>query len=259
MTVVGCIQARMNSSRLPGKVMLPLDGNPVVQHVVRRVSSAINIDKTVVATSEEPHDGILELDAAREEYAVYRGSEEDVLGRMRDAASARDADIVVRITADCPLVSPRVIDYIVECLLEDEDLDWTSNILEQTFPTGMDVAAFTFDSFDSVAQRATEPHQREHVVPYYREHPDEFDYRNVPSSEVFEESWLVDRDDLRLTLDKALDYELLLNVYRGIDYDDIISITDAVRYIDEHNLADINEDLSHHSVWERLDIDDPAI
>ena len=102
MKVVPVIQARMGSSRLPGKVMLPLNCDHVLEHDVRRVASADRVDEVVVATSEEKQDDIVERYAEREGAHVHRGSEDDVLGRMYEAASERDADVVVRVTADCP-------------------------------------------------------------------------------------------------------------------------------------------------------------
>jgi spore coat polysaccharide biosynthesis protein SpsF len=108
--------------------------------------------------------------------------------------------------------------------------------------------AFTFESFKEVEEASDERHHREHVTPYYRENPDEFDLYNVTSDEVFEEEFLHDRTDLRLTLDEADDYELLRRIYEGVEYDGIIDVTDAVRYVDEKRLSEINQHVEQKKV-----------
>lgn len=247
MKTVAVIQARMGSTRLPGKVMLPLDGEPVLAHDVQRIETATRVDETVVATSERTADDIVARYAERAGATVFRGSESDVLGRMYGAASEAGADVVVRITADCPLVAPTVIDAVVDTL-STEGFDYASNTAERTFPRGLDVEAFGFDSFERVDAEATEPHHREHVTPYYREHPDVFETGNVTSEEVFEEARLVDRTDLRLTLDEADDYELLRAVYEGVPFDGVLPFGEAVGYVDEHGLGDTNATVEQKEV-----------
>ena len=247
MKVVPVIQARMGSSRLPGKVMLPLNCDHVLEHDVRRVASADRVDEVVVATSEEKQDDIVERYAEREGAHVHRGSEDDVLGRMYEAASERDADVVVRVTADCPLVSPDQIDYAVGKLLGG-GFDNVSSIVERTFPRGLTTEAFTFESFSEVEETSDEPHQREHVTPYYYENPGEFELYNVTSDEVFDEEFLHNRTDLRLTLDEADDYELLRRIYEGVEYNGTMEIPDAVRYVDEEGIGEINQHVKQKKV-----------
>jgi spore coat polysaccharide biosynthesis protein SpsF len=239
MNVVAVIQARMGSSRLPGKVMLPLASEHVIIHDVSRVDAAQQVDETVVATSTKTQDDIVTRYASRGGASVFRGSESDVLGRMLGAAREADADIVVRVTGDCPLVAPEVIDAIVERLLETE-ADYVSSGLERTFPRGLGAEAFTFDSFETVGRKASKPYEREHVTTYYQEYPDQFDIENVESTAVFHDERYHDRTDLRLTLDEADDYELFRRVYDGLDWTGIIDVRDAINYIDEYDLANIN-------------------
>jgi spore coat polysaccharide biosynthesis protein SpsF len=233
------IQARMGSTRLPGKVMLPLAGDHVLTHNVRRVSAADHVDNVVVATSEQTADDIVARYAARAGADVHRGSESDVLGRMYDAARNADADIVVRITGDCPLVDPDTIDEVVSRIV-DGNAEYAANITERTFPRGLDVEAFTFESFERVHEEATEPHHREHVTPYYREDPDRFTTESVVSADVFDKPQFQNRDDLRLTLDEADDYEVLRKIYENVPFDHILPTREAIRYADENDLMSLN-------------------
>ena len=244
---IAVIQARTGSTRLPGKVMYPLDGQQTIAHVVDRVRSANEVDETLVATSTEPSDDVLEEYVPRFGAEVLRGSESNVLSRFERAVEQYDPDVVVRVTGDCPLVSPRFIDAIVDRIRTD-DIDYVCAGLDRTFPRGVTCEAFTADSFDRVTKAAREPRHREHVTPYYREHPEEFELYNFRSSALFDEEWLQNRTDLRLTLDEADDYHLLETVYREIDYKGILDVRDAIRYIDENGLATINQDVEQKSV-----------
>jgi spore coat polysaccharide biosynthesis protein SpsF len=245
--VVACIQARMGSSRLPGKVMLPLDGSHVLEHDVRRVAFADSIDQIVVATTDKKRDDIITRYAQRVGASVYRGSEDDVLERMYEAANEHNADVVVRATGDNPLVSPDFIDTAVEELL-DSEVDYVSAHLERTFPCEVTVEAFTFESFSEIEAASDQPHQREHVTPYYYENPDDFNLHNVTSDDIFDKEYLRDRTDLRLTLDEADDYELLRRIYDEIEYDEIVDLAEAVEYIDQNELMEINQHVSQKSI-----------
>lgn len=240
MSTVAIVQARMGSSRLPGKMMLPLDCTPVIQHIVRRVQRTSTVKRVVVATSGHQRDDILARYGRRAGADVFRGDETDVLARMHEAAAEVDAETIVRICGDTPLMPPEVVDAVVT-RLRRADVDYASTMTPRSFPRGIDVEAFTRRSFDEVAERATEPHQREHVTTYYREHPDEFDLANVESREVFEDSDLHDRTDLRLTLDVADDYEVIQKVYRNVEFDDVVPFQEAVRYVDERDLGELND------------------
>lgn len=236
---VGVIQARMGSSRLPGKMMMPLDGIPTITHMVRRVKEVASLDTVVVATSDQTQDDILTLYAQRSGAAVYRGAEDDVLGRIFNAASQYDPDIVVRLTGDCPLLSLDCVDAVVSTLIRT-DADYVSTVLERTFPRGFGAEAFTFSSFKHVETDAQEQYEREHVTPYYREGTGNFDTVGVTSDSVFDADKYCDRTDLRLTLDEAPDYELLNTVYEGVQFDDVLPARAAIDYIDKHGIADTN-------------------
>jgi spore coat polysaccharide biosynthesis protein SpsF len=227
--------------------MLSLANRTVIEQVVSRVKTASTITDVVVATTDTTADDIVYRYGTRAGASVFRGSESDVLNRMYTAASRSNADIVVRITGDCPLISPDVVDEVVNCLVET-GVDYCSNIQRRTFPRGLDVEAFTFESFETIHEVASEPHHREHVTPYYHENPEQFDHANICSNQVFDEPWMEDRGDLRFTLDEADDYEVLREIYENVPFEEILDVRDAVQYTDEHDLMSLNEDVAQKTV-----------
>jgi len=249
MKVVAVIQARMGSSRLPGKVMLPLAGEHVLTHDVRRVNAADTVDETIVATSTGQQDDIIATYGVHAGATITRGSETDVLGRLFQAAREADANVVVRVTGDCPLVVPKAIDAAV-ARLRETGADYASTTIERTLPRGLGAEVFTFDSFKTVADAATEAYEREHVTPRYYEHLDEFDVESVTSAAVFDAKRYRDRTDLRLTLDEAADYELLRRIYEGIEWSGIVDIRDAIDYVDDEGLSEVNVDVEQKSYRE---------
>lgn len=247
MQITAVIQARVGSTRLPGKVMYPLNGKSVLEHVVKRVQATNHITNVVVVTSTEPQDDVIHRSASRYGAHVIRGSESDVLDRFTRAAEQYEPDIIVRVTGDCPLIDTQTIDTVVNRIMETES-DYITNILDRTFPRGLDVEAFTKESFERVQKEATELRHREHVTPYYRENPDQFILENVTSNNVFDEEWMQNRTDLRLTLDEAADYEVLRRIYENIPYKNTLPIRKATRYVDEHKLMNINESVIQKQV-----------
>lgn len=244
---VGIIQARMGSNRLPGKMMLPLAGTHTLQHIVHRVKAAETIDTVVVATSDLSQDDILEQYASRSGAAVYRGSEDDVLGRMYEAATEYEPDVVVRIAGDRPLLPPACIDTVVRRVIQ-KDVDYASNVLTRTFPRGFEAEAFTYESLKGVEKRSNQPEQREHVTPYYRSKPPEFVCSNITSEDVYDSPTLQGRTDLRLTLDEAPDYELLRRVYDNVQFDEILPANRAIEYIDQNDISNINSDVEQKTL-----------
>lgn len=209
--IVAIIQARVGSTRLPRKVMYPLGGQPALEHVITRTGHAGHISDVVVATSTEPQDDVIAQYAPKFGAQVVRGSKSDVFSCFETAIEGFGQDIVLRVTGDCPLISVEFIDAAID-RIRTENVDYVCAGLDRTFPCGVTCEAFTADSFDRMTDRANEPRHREHVTPYYREHPDEFDLYNHQSSEIFEEARFQNRTDLRLTLDESADYQLLETV-----------------------------------------------
>lgn len=247
MRISTIIQARVGSTRLPGKVMYPLDGRHVLDHVVTRVDSCEFVDDTIVGTSINSPDDVIERYASAFGAEVVRGSESDVLARFEAAIEAYEPDIVVRVTADCPLLSPEFIDVAIK-RIRDHGVEYVSAGIDRTFPRGITCEAFDVESFKRVRSNASEPHHREHVTPYYRENPEEFRLFNLTSNTVFDEPWLQNRTDLRLTLDEPADYRLLETVYREVEYDEVLDIRDAIKYIDQNGLGTTNQNVKQKSV-----------
>lgn len=172
------IQARMGSSRFPGKVLEELSGRPMLWQVVNRVRRARNVDRVVVATTDQPDDDPIARLCANEGIGCFRGSEPDVLDRFYQAARANGADAVVRITADCPLIDPAVIDKVV-ARFDRGDCDYVCNTIRYTYPDGLDTEVFSFAALEKAWREANKPSEREHVTPYLR--TDEFSTANVES------------------------------------------------------------------------------
>lgn len=207
--VVAIIQARMGSTRLPGKVMLPLCGHSVLAQVIARVEAASGVERVMVATTVSPLDDIVAAEAARCGAAVFRGSADDVLARYHGAALAAGAHTVVRITADCPLTDPELLSAMLTRFRERsaaaQPLDYLSNGLARSYPRGLDIEIISFAALARCHAEASRPHQREHVTPYIYEHPELFAieaYVGTP-----------DRSAHRWTLDTREDWELIRAVY----------------------------------------------
>ena len=168
MKTVAIVQARMGSSRLPGKVMRRVGGRPMIDLVLARLSAARSIDGIVLATSTGAENDALATHVRGLGFAVCRGSEDDVLDRYYQAARTHAADVVVRITGDCPFVDPEVVDRIVADL-RDSGADYASNVAPPTYPDGLDVEAFSFAALERAWREAADKRDREHVTPYLRE------------------------------------------------------------------------------------------
>ncbi len=198
--VVAVVQARMGSQRFPGKVLRPLSDATVIDWVVQRARLATSVDEVRIATSYETADDALVEHCRSHGFAAVRGSLNDVLDRIHGAAAAAGADHVVRITADCPLIDPGVIDRVVATHLA-RHLDFTATQLpaphRRTYPIGLDVEVATAAALDQAWSRATSQHQREHVMPYLYQEQDRFDIEVVESS--------VDAGDVRWTIDTPAD------------------------------------------------------
>ncbi len=192
------VQARMSSTRLPGKVLREVSGRPMLWYVVERVKRASAVESVVLVTSDRPEDAVL-LERAKEwGIGGYAGSLEDVLGRFADAARVFEPEAIVRITGDCPLLDPGVVDRVCESL---GDADYCSNVHPRTYPKGLDCEVFPRAALERAQREATTPYEREHVTPYLWEEPGRFAVRNVEND--------VDLSGERWTVDEPEDFEML--------------------------------------------------
>jgi glutamate-1-semialdehyde aminotransferase/spore coat polysaccharide biosynthesis protein SpsF (cytidylyltransferase family) len=201
---VAIIQARMGSSRLPGKTLAEVAGRPLLWHVVRRVRWARLVDKVIVATTDRASDNSIAEFCERESISFFRGSEEDVLDRFYRAAESEHADVVVRVTADCPLIDPVVIDKVI-ARFQQADCDYVSNTLRYTYPDGLDTEVFAFAALERAWREARKHSEREHVTPYLR--AGKFRTANLESDAP------VSPNKFRWTVDHACDLQFVRAIY----------------------------------------------
>ena len=210
------LQARMTSTRLPGKVLMDVAGRPMLAQQLRRLTRCRNIDEIVVATTVNSTDDVVAEVARAEGARCFRGSEHDVLQRYVGAAEDADADVIVRVTADCPLIDPAETDRVVESLVAAPDgCDYASNVVRRTYPKGLDTEAMFMDTLRRVHRLAQSTVNREHVTSYIVENPDRFLIKSV---EDFENN-----SNLRWTVDWPEDLELVRRIY------DLVELNAAYR------------------------------
>lgn len=207
------IQARMGSSRLPGKVLLPLNGRPVLEYVVRRSAAAARVENVVVATSDHSEDDAIEEWCRKNSVDCVRGSSDDVLARYLLAEQLFPCENIVRVTADCPLVDPGIIDAIL-ALHCQAGADYSSNVVPPTFPVGFDAEAVRTFTLKKVSESAILKSHREHVTLYIREHVSDFTVVNLESG--------LSKIDARLTLDRPEDYQALKTLFEHFSSDEML-------------------------------------
>ena len=207
MNVLCVLQARVSSSRLPGKVLLPILGEPMLARQVERIRQAERIDAITVATSDQPSDDAIDAMCAELGVDCYRGSLDDVLDRFYRAAGPYGARHVMRLTGDCPLTDPRVLDALVEVHVDGDD-EYSSNVVERTYPDGLDAEIFTMRLLEQAWREATSPDEREHVTPFM--------YRTGPPLRRGVLRDRVDRSGLRWTVDYPEDYAFVSRVFESL-------------------------------------------
>ncbi len=229
------IQARTNSRRLPGKVLIPIIDKSLLAHVIERVKRATLVDQVIVATTTRPEDIAICKIADEAGVDFFAGSEEDVLDRYYQTTLRFGADIVIRITADCPLLDPYIVDKIVRRHLEGGS-DYTSNTLHRTYPDGLDVEVFSFGALKRAWSNSTLTSEREHVTSYIWKNSKEFQLTNVDNCK--------DLSALRWTIDEERDLRFVEEVYRhlyrkeGIFYmEDILYLLDKFPYLSKINCS----------------------
>ncbi len=206
MKIIVIIQARMGSTRLPGKVMKDLYGKSVLAHEIERVKQSKIIDDIVIATSTHNKDDIIEKEALYIGVKCYRGSEDDVLSRYYYAAKENHADVVIRITSDCPLIDPNVLNEMIQfynCNKYDIVTNGGSDLSKRTYPRGLDIEIFNFKVLQEAFLNATEKYRREHVTPYI--------YENTEKIYYYQNS--IDYSKYRWTLDTEEDWKLIETIY----------------------------------------------
>ena len=203
------VQARLGSSRLPGKTLADIAGRPLLAHVVERAAAIPGIATVVLATTLSPADDKLEAFARISGIRWVRGSEDDVLDRFCLAAHAAQAEAVVRITADCPLLDPIVSGRVLaEYVARRPGVDYVSNVHPPTYPDGLDTEVFSVEALEVAAREARRPSEREHVTPYLWGHPERFRLANIECED--------DRSEYRWTVDTRADLEFVRQVFEAL-------------------------------------------
>jgi spore coat polysaccharide biosynthesis protein SpsF len=245
----------MGATRLPRKVLMDIAGKPMLARVVERAKRAKRVDMVAVATSLEPQDDAIEALSREMGTPCYRGSLHDVLDRYYQAARKFSADVVVRLTADCPLIDPGVIDQVLgaffgmdespDHLQKEPAWDFAANRLpppwSRTFPIGLDTEVCTFAALERAWKEADRPHQREHVMPYLYENQGEFRVLQIHHDP--------DYGHLRWTVDTAEDLEFVRQVYASFQGKDDFSWLDVLALVQNRpDLAAINAGVRHKSL-----------
>lgn len=223
--IIATIEARLASTRLPGKVMLPILGKPMLERMVERLRGSYLITDIVIATVEGCYE-IIDL-AMNIGVGWWGGPEYDLLSRVLGAARCFDADIIVELTGDCPLIDPAMVDKVIADYLLG-GADFVANNLEYTAPRGFDVRVFSTEALARVGALTQDAADREHVSLYMWEHPDEFTCRNVRTEGI-------DPRLYRLTVDTQADYDVICKIFEALyptkpDF----TLFDVIRYLDAH-------------------------
>jgi len=230
--VVAIVQARMGSTRLPGKVLKNLAGETMLARVVGRLHRSNRIDDVLVATTDESTDDAIVDECRKLSVRVSRGDQDNVLDRYFNAAKFVSADVIIRITSDCPLIDPQITDKTVQAFL-DSSPDYAANTIVRTYPRGLDTEVMSMNALARAWQEARKPYEREHVTPYIIEHPDEFKILSVSGDQ--------DYSAHRWTVDTPEDLEFVRAVYDRLKSKAMFSWRDILDLLDhEPELFELN-------------------
>ena len=201
----------MASTRLPGKVLLELEGKPFLWHVVNRLGQAKKVDEIILAISDSKDSDVLAEFAENNKFKYFRGSENNLLERHYLTAKNFGADVIVRIPSDNALLDPKIVDSMVEKHL-NSDADYTSNVLEETFPVGLHTEVFNFSALEKAYNEVKDgdEYEKEHATPYIYRHPEMFKLQSVTADGKLR------RPDIRLTTDKENDFKLIVEIYKNL-------------------------------------------
>lgn len=225
MKIVATIEARMTSSRLPGKVLMLGDGVPLLKHLITRLEAVPSLDSIVLATTVNTSDAPLVAFAEQQNLQYYRGSEDDVMLRVIEAAESADAEVVVEITGDCPIIDPEIVEQTVRMFLSHE-ADYVSNCCIRSYPDGMDTQVFGLETLKRSAAMTNDSLDHEHVALHIRNHPEIFSHVHLVSPP--ELHW----PELGLTLDEEDDYKLITKIIKHFgEANRYFSCLDTVRLL----------------------------
>jgi len=242
MNIVAIVQARMGSTRFPGKVLEMIGDMTMLGRVVQRVQRAKSLSQVLVATTILQADDTIVAECDRLGVSVFRGEEQDVLDRYYRAAQNERADVIVRITSDCPLIDPVVIDQVIGAF-QTKICDYASNTLEQTYPRGLDTEVMSMEALSRAWSEASAPHQRVHVTPYLYQNPGLFRLASVKAdADYSQHRWTVDMPD---------DLEFVRRIYECFDGGSEFSWREVLTIVQSHpELAEMNRHVRQKNLEE---------
>lgn len=240
--IIAIVQCRISSTRLPRKILLDLNGEPIIKHVADRLKKSKKIEKIIIATTFEEEDDEICKWCDKESLEYFRGETENVLSRYYHCANNFKATNIVRVTSDCPLIDPKIIDKTIELFIK-EKLDYASNNLKKTFPHGMDVEVFTFKALEVAYINATKTIEKEHVTQFIRQRPEQFKLNNFSSNK--------DLSDIRVTIDEKEDLILIKKIVGTLGKEvDCEGIADL--FLEFPELKKINENAKKsHNIYNK--------
>lgn len=239
--ICAIVQARMGSSRLPGKVLAMILRKPMVWYVVNRLKLSKKLNEIILSIPDSKENNVLEQFAKSNKIKCFRGSEEDVLSRYYETAKKFKSDTIVRITSDCPLIDSEIVDKVVEEHLQSKT-DYTANVLKRTYPRGLDVEVLTFEALEKSFKEARTKAHREHVTLYIREHPEKFKRVSVENEKDF--------SHFRWTVDRRGDLEFVREVYKRLyKGGKIFLMAEIIKLLkEEPELLEINKNIKRKKI-----------
>ncbi|MCX6169736.1 MAG: glycosyltransferase family protein [Ignavibacteriales bacterium] len=245
--ITAIVQARSGSTRLPGKILKKIYNEPILWHVVNRLSYSKLINKIIIATTDLAEDDQIQEFCEANKFLFYRGSSEDVLSRYFNAAKSFEAKIIVRITSDCPVIDYSIVDRMLEIFIFENrlnKLDYLSNVLPRTFPRGLDTEIFTFAVLERTYNEANQVYEHEHVTPYIYNHPAQFAIKNFSNEK--------DYSIHRWTVDTQEDFNLIEEIYKSLyEKNKIFLFEDILKLFEEQpDLIRINQNIQQKRIGE---------
>ena len=235
------IQARVGSNRFPGKVLKTIEGKPMIWHVINRAKKVSRVQQIVLITTEKEEDNELEEIAKEHKILFFRGDENDVLNRHYQCASIYKADHIIRVTGDCPLIDPVIVNNILDFYLEN-NYDYVSNTINPTFPDGLDTEIFSFNALKNSNENAIFPSEREHVTPFITNNTTKFKTYNFKNKNNL--------SFLRWTVDVESDLEFIRKIYEKMKPDYIFSTNQVLDIIKQFpELVQINKGIQRNEGW----------
>lgn len=247
MKVVCLVQARVGSTRLPGKILKEICGKTILHHEIDRLKKCKEIDEIVIATTDKEDDDKIVNEAKKLSVKYFRGSENDVLSRFYYSAKENNADIIVRVTSDCPCIDFEILDKMLiyfKDKYKEKQIDYLSNTINRTYPRGYDIEIFTFSALEKSYINAEKEYEREHVTPYIYDKTNNFLKLSFENKD--------DYSEYRVTLDTIEDFIVIKNIFENLYYKNpYFKLNDVVQYLNNNlHIVDINKHIEQKKLGE---------